>query len=318
MGDRKFELHSEHDDEPDGWDWWWLFHDDYRRPCGSSVEGTSEEWLAIARAIKLRSSVSFKRCAVRTLLMHDGSKPLTFEFWSPRNCAGERDKAVLSQSEGEALAAWIEEHVKVRPPAAEPGAGREESTTSSAGTDPAPGEPLDTIAGLRECAAGWDPQARLLGNWKAGDIVRACDAIMSGTAGAVHLAESNLRLREKIERMGAEITRCRELLLLQTRAGLGRFVLGEIDVKAGRCCILVTDDDEEETIAQGVVAHLIPMLRAQGLRVDRTHDAGAGPLHRDRLGRLRRAHAERPRLSTAVGPLHGVHRAARSPKGNAA
>ena len=31
---------------------------------------------------------------------------------------------------------------------------------------------------VRDCAAGWEPQACLVGNARAGDIVRACDAVL--------------------------------------------------------------------------------------------------------------------------------------------
>lgn len=44
----------------------------------ADVEGTKEEMLSIAAAIKLRTSESFKRCAVRV----NGDDVF---FWSPRN-----------------------------------------------------------------------------------------------------------------------------------------------------------------------------------------------------------------------------------------
>lgn len=49
-------------------------------------------------------------------------------------------------------------------------------------TDDAP--PRDVLAMVRLCAASWVPEARLLGNVRAGDIVRALDAIDRRGAGA--------------------------------------------------------------------------------------------------------------------------------------
>ncbi len=42
-------------------------------------------------------------------------------------------------------------------------------------TDDAPS--LTVLAGVRACAASWMPEARIIGNVRAGDIVRAVDDI---------------------------------------------------------------------------------------------------------------------------------------------
>jgi len=47
--------------------------------------------------------------------------------------------------------------------------------------DGAPAECV--LASLRVCANGWDPQARLVGNVRAGDIVRALDEVRERPAG---------------------------------------------------------------------------------------------------------------------------------------
>ncbi len=38
-------------------------------------------------------------------------------------------------------------------------------------------EAMETLRGVRICAASWEPDVRLLGNVRAGDIVRAIDAL---------------------------------------------------------------------------------------------------------------------------------------------
>lgn len=64
----------------------------------ADVEGTKEEMLAIANAIRKRSYVSFKRCAVHA--RHE-----SVEFWSPRNS---QNAGVVPLEDAIALADEIE------------------------------------------------------------------------------------------------------------------------------------------------------------------------------------------------------------------
>lgn len=43
--------------------------------------------------------------------------------------------------------------------------------------------PADVLRMLRLCAASWEPGVRLLGNIRACDIVRACDAAIPALGG---------------------------------------------------------------------------------------------------------------------------------------
>ena len=67
------------------------------RISDACVEGSEEEMLGIAQAIKLRERRSFGRCAVAFL--SDG-----VHFWSPRNSMGD---GVVSIEEADELAAQI-------------------------------------------------------------------------------------------------------------------------------------------------------------------------------------------------------------------
>lgn len=86
-------------------DWWCLSS----RSGGADVEGTAEEWSAIAKAIREGRRESFKRCAV------SAPQKGKVEFYSPRNSV--KASLVLSVEEAFALAAQIDE--VLRPPAPE-------------------------------------------------------------------------------------------------------------------------------------------------------------------------------------------------------
>lgn len=67
------------------------------RICDADVEGTSDEMIAIALAIRERRSVSFRRCAAR--LVDD-----SYELCSPRNS---QESARLTLGEADMLAESI-------------------------------------------------------------------------------------------------------------------------------------------------------------------------------------------------------------------
>ena len=64
------------------------------RICDADVEGTSEEMLTIAKAIRDDTSVSFRRCAAIRVI--EG-----YELCSPRNS---QESALLTEAEADALA----------------------------------------------------------------------------------------------------------------------------------------------------------------------------------------------------------------------
>ena len=77
----------------------------------SAIEGTGDEWLAIADAIEHRHAARFKRCAVR----FEQSSGF-FIFHSPRNCCGEQDVELIAECEAaETVAAIREAVMKNRP-----------------------------------------------------------------------------------------------------------------------------------------------------------------------------------------------------------
>lgn len=65
----------------DDWDWYVLLDANYRHLSDASVEGTAEEWRAVADALTTGESVSFKRLSAKK----DGNDYL---FCSPRNTQG--------------------------------------------------------------------------------------------------------------------------------------------------------------------------------------------------------------------------------------
>lgn len=86
----------------------WDDSDFFRLTGGSNwatVEGSADEWLAIADALdELRDGVRFKRCAL-------SKDPGGWELYSPRNASGPSDCVVLTWGEGEELAQRIRETV---------------------------------------------------------------------------------------------------------------------------------------------------------------------------------------------------------------
>lgn len=70
----------------------------------ADVEGTADEWRAIAVAIRARKRESFKRAAVA------GAGPgKLVTLWSPRNACGANDHVELTAEEADALAAQIDQ-----------------------------------------------------------------------------------------------------------------------------------------------------------------------------------------------------------------
>jgi hypothetical protein len=63
-------------------DWYVLADDDGRDVGSASVEGTMDEWIEIAKAMKRRESCSHRRCAAHWCGHH-------YSFNSPRNSMGE-------------------------------------------------------------------------------------------------------------------------------------------------------------------------------------------------------------------------------------
>lgn len=54
-------------------------------------------------------------------------------------------------------------------------------------TDNAPS--LNVLAAVRVCAAGWEPDVRIIGNVRAGDIVRSLDEVIDALFSKVSLAD---------------------------------------------------------------------------------------------------------------------------------
>jgi hypothetical protein len=54
-------------------------------------------------------------------------------------------------------------------------------------TDNAPS--LNVLAAVRTCASSWDPDARIIGNVRAGDIVRSLDEVVEATFAGVKLSD---------------------------------------------------------------------------------------------------------------------------------
>jgi len=79
-------------------DWYVLHEAPYRRINGADIEGTAEEWNAIADAIESDRDAGFKRCAVFRLA--DGSYGVS----SPRNSVSH---TAITRTEAIALAAEI-------------------------------------------------------------------------------------------------------------------------------------------------------------------------------------------------------------------
>ena len=76
----------------------------------SSIEGTGDEWLAIADAIEQGlPRLAFKRCA----FVRDRG---WLEFRSPRNCSGERDVELISENDSVELVRDIRESVLSKRP----------------------------------------------------------------------------------------------------------------------------------------------------------------------------------------------------------
>jgi hypothetical protein len=74
--------------ESDWLDDWYVLCDEYGRDVGgASVEGTLEEWVQIAHAMKKRESCSHKRCSARWMGHY-------YSFSSPRNSMGEEACAI--------------------------------------------------------------------------------------------------------------------------------------------------------------------------------------------------------------------------------
>lgn len=93
MADRKLVL-----DEGSFDDWYVLHEEPYRRINGADIEGTAEEWRAIAAAIDAGERAGFKRCAVNPY--SDGH----WDISSPRNST---NATVLTPSEAKALVVEI-------------------------------------------------------------------------------------------------------------------------------------------------------------------------------------------------------------------
>lgn len=85
----------EQDDET--WDWLCLMEDG--RYTGTCVEGTTEEWIAIARAILEGKDESFRRCAAH---LRNGY----YEFNSPRNSV-RGDEVLMMQCDAEEFAKGV-------------------------------------------------------------------------------------------------------------------------------------------------------------------------------------------------------------------
>src|SRR5574343_315713 len=77
-----------------------------RRQCHPSIEGTADEWLAIADAIETWSPLAFKRVAFSPADLRRGGA-----LRSPRNSTGQRDRAQLTAAELTALVANIRDQL---------------------------------------------------------------------------------------------------------------------------------------------------------------------------------------------------------------
>ena len=78
---------------------WWSVH-----PFHPSVEGTAEEMLALAKAIRERGSFAARRCAVDARDVHEYGAG-TVVLWSPRNSITPN---VVTRSEADQIAHDIE------------------------------------------------------------------------------------------------------------------------------------------------------------------------------------------------------------------
>lgn len=97
MGDWYTIVRAEHD----GREWWVetgpnssSWHMSERLTPNACIEGNAAEMLAIARAIKVRGSEAFKRCAVA--FNDDGA-----HFWSPKNST---EDAIIPVADADAFA----------------------------------------------------------------------------------------------------------------------------------------------------------------------------------------------------------------------
>ena len=82
--------------------WWSVYTEDGRAINGASVEGTTEELRALARAIRERTHYTERRCAV-------DARPETGDavyLWSPRNST---TRTKTTRAQADAFASWCAE-----------------------------------------------------------------------------------------------------------------------------------------------------------------------------------------------------------------
>ena len=84
-------------------------------PCSPSIEGTADEWLAIAEAIEQRKRRAFARAAFAPGPDADHGR-----LWSPRNAASDATDAILTSYELAELVADIRAKLAPAPPASPP------------------------------------------------------------------------------------------------------------------------------------------------------------------------------------------------------
>lgn len=119
------------------------------RPCHPSIEGTADEWLAIADAIPSRLRQAFDRVAFDPIPLSDGAGQL----WSPRNSTGARDHVTLSEAELADLVRSIREQLAPAAPV-HPMADGAAAVAATGAVQPADLEVAEALAARMTAATG--------------------------------------------------------------------------------------------------------------------------------------------------------------------
>lgn len=163
------------------------------------------------------------------------------------------------------------------------------------------GDVLTVVAELRECAASWEPDVRVMGNVRAADVVRVCDAV------AV-FAQSFNRSEAEAARLSAELTdeRAKTVTEWFDRAKMAEAEVARLKAAIGAFGILLERLDGNATVDD--VSRGIQAMATRAYNAEAEVARLRGELDAERAG-CRKDSAERAR---EVGMLRESLDAARS------